>query len=369
MSDSKDTNYELQTDAIREIPAPDLNYGPPVPHNYRPRIALVGCGGISEKHLEAYARQEYPVVALCDVQRERAESRRDLYCPGARIYTDYRQMLEKESDVEVVDAALHPAHRGAVIRAALEAGRHVLSQKPFVLDLNEGQALVDMAEERGLKLAVNQNGRWAPYVRYAAAILASGHLGDLQSVAITLRWDHRWTKGTPFEKVYHLMFFDFGIHWFDMATLFFKERKPQRVMAAVNRAPGQDMEPPLLAHASAIYPEGQASFVFDGATGFGPGEFLLLTGTRGTLEAQGPVCKAHQLRIFTEAGVASPRLTGDWFTEGFAGAMGELLCAVEQKREPENSARRNLDSLRLCFAAIRSADTGNPQDPASVRSP
>jgi hypothetical protein len=57
--------------------------------------------------------------------------------------------------------------------------------------------------------------------------------------------------------------------------------------------------------------------------------------------------------------VARPLLTGSWFNDGFAGAMGELLCAIEDGREPLNSARGNLLSLKLCQAALRSAQMGS----------
>jgi len=53
-----------------------------------------------------------------------------------------------------------------------------------------------------------------------------------------------------------------------------------------------------------------------------------------------------------------PELRGTWFNDGFAGAMGELLSAIEQDREPLNSAPGNLLSLRLCLAAVRSSRTG-----------
>jgi glucose-fructose oxidoreductase len=55
-----------------------------------------------------------------------------------------------------------------------------------------------------------------------------------------------------------------------------------------------------------------------------------------------------------------PLLTGSWFNDGFAGAMGELLCAIEDGCEPLNSARGNLLSLQLCQAAVRSVRTGGP---------
>jgi hypothetical protein len=60
-------------------------------------------------------------------------------------------------------------------------------------------------------------------------------------------------------------------------------------------------------------------------------------------------------------------LEGAWFTDGFHGTMGELLCAVEEQREPLNSARENLKSLALCFAAIASASEGKPKIPGKVR--
>jgi predicted dehydrogenase len=71
--------------------------------------------------------------------------------------------------------------------------------------------------------------------------------------------------------------------------------------------------------------------------------------------------------LHTEHGHASPQLEGTWFTSGFQGAMGELLCAIEEKREPSHSARGNLDTLALCFAALASANTGQPVKVGSIR--
>ena len=71
-----------------------------------------------------------------------------------------------------------------------------------------------------------------------------------------------------------------------------------------------------------------------------------------------PIYLGHQaVELFTEAGLARPLLTGSWFNDGFAGAMGELLCSIEDGREPLNSARGNLSSLKLCQAALRSVRT------------
>jgi predicted dehydrogenase len=96
-------------------------------------------------------------------------------------------------------------------------------------------------------------------------------------------------------------------------------------------------------------------------------EAISVTGSRGTIRACGAICGANDVTLFTKQGFAKPLLKGKWFNDGFCGAMAELLCAIEEDREPSNAARTNLDSLALCFAALESADTGRPQMPGKVR--
>lgn len=140
------------------VEAPDLPYRPQDPRRYSPGIGMIGCGAITKHHLLAYHAAGYSIVAFCDLDLERAAARRDEYYPQAAIYSDYRKLLRRD-DVEVVDITTHPPQRVGLIRAALMAGKHVLSQKPFVLDLDVGERLADLADERGVLLAINQNGR------------------------------------------------------------------------------------------------------------------------------------------------------------------------------------------------------------------
>jgi predicted dehydrogenase len=101
-------------------------------------MALVGCGGITKWHLTAYRSAGYNVVAFCDVDRARARLRRDEFYPEALATDDLQQVLSRD-DIEVVDIATHPPERPALVEAALRAGKHVLSQKPFVIDLDVGE--------------------------------------------------------------------------------------------------------------------------------------------------------------------------------------------------------------------------------------
>lgn len=348
------------------IAAPRLPYEPQDPKRYRPKIGLIGCGGISEYHLQAYKQAGYDVAALCDRHPDRVDARRREYFPKAAIYTDYRDLLRK-NDIEVVDITTHPRDRVEQIEQALRAGKHVLSQKPFVLDLSQGERLADLADRKGLKLAVNQNGRWAPHFSYIRQAVGRKLIGNVSGVQMAVHWSHDWVAGTKFDAIRQLVLYDFGIHWFDLVTAFMGGRRAERVYASTTRAKGQKARPPLLAQAVIEYDGAQASIVFDGFAQFGPQDDTNVTGSAGSIASTGPDLARQKVTLYTKRGQSSPRLRGTWFPGGFHGAMGELLCAIEEKREPSNGARANLESLALCFAATRAADTGRPQKPGNIR--
>ena len=144
--------YDSAIMSAKTVAAPDLPYRPRDPRSFRPGIALVGCGDITKHHLAAYRAAGYRGVARCDLDETRAIERGEQYFPEAEIYTNYHDVLRRD-DVEVVDVATHPPGRPAIVEACLHAGRHVLSQKPFVLDLDVGRRLADLADERGVRLA------------------------------------------------------------------------------------------------------------------------------------------------------------------------------------------------------------------------
>ena len=340
-----------------EIAAPALEYRPLKPANLSAGIGLIGCGGITQTHLQAYKNAGFNVVALCSRTPEKAEARRAEFFPHASVLTDPRELLARE-DVLVVDIATHPDVRPPLIEAALKAGKHVLSQKPLALDLATARRLADLAEASDRRLAVNQNGRWAPHFAWMRAAVDAGLVGEVSSVDFTVHWDHHWVLGTAFEEVPHLLLFDFAIHWFDMAVAFFGVQPARRVYAAESRSSSQRARPPFLAHACVEFDGGQGTLAFNADCTFGQEDRTTVIGSRGTLRSAGPSLTDQRVILHTEHGVAIPELTGKWFPDGFQGAMAELLCAIEERREPLNSARANLGSLALCFAAIESAETG-----------
>ena len=365
MTETDIDTYALASTEAEAIAAPELDYRPPRPAAYAPRIALVGAGGIAGAHLDAYRKAGFDVAAICNQTLSRAEARRDEFFPDA-VATDRFEDVLDDASIEVFDITPHPADRLPLIEAALKAGKHVLSQKPFVLDLDTGEQLVRLAADHGVRLAVNQNGRWAPHMAYMREAVRTGLIGELLSCHINIHWDHSWIKGTPFEQIDDLVLYDFAIHWFDFLCSLAGDRV-QSVFATTARAAGQDVAPPLLAQCLVRLEKGQATLVFDAATPFGPRDTTFIAGTEGSLMSQGPSLGEQQVTLTTSAGQARPQLDGTWFNDGFAGTMGELLCAIEQQREPQNDAAGNLESLALAFSAIQSAHTGAEVDLFEVR--
>ena len=107
--------------------------------------------------------------------------------------------------------------------------------------------------------------------------------------------------------------------------------------------------------------------MFDAAVKFGQLDETYVAGTLGSIHSRGESIQSQRLEMHTPAGVWCPKLSGSWFPDGLGGTMGELLLAIEERRECSIAASNNLTSLAVCFAALASADSGMPVVPGSIR--
>jgi predicted dehydrogenase len=285
--------------------------------------------------------------------------RRDEY-PDAKVFTDHASVEARRRQSSTSQRTPKFARRSL---RTVWGEKAVLSQKPFVLDLDEGERLAALAEKKGVLLAVNQNARWAPHFSYIREAVKAGLIGEVASVHCGVHWDHSWVRGTAFERVYHLILYDFAIHWFDLLATLMGEQRATRVFASTVKSPSQDIMPALLGQAAIEYASTQATLVFDGHAQHGPQDDVYVAGTLGTLRSYGPSVNRQTVELIREGGAYQPTLVGSWFPDGFHGTMGELLCAIEERREPTHSARANLRSRG--FAAVASG-WHEPVEPGRV---
>jgi predicted dehydrogenase len=352
----------------RLMELPRVDFRPTFPEGKRAGIGIVGCGGIvRSSHLPSYRRYGQRVVGVYDPRPEATDGVCDAF--GVQAVFDELDELLAHPDVEVVDVATHPAVRPELVRRAFAAGKHVLAQKPLALDLATARALVEEGERLGLKLAVNQNGRWSPAWRAATLLLGKGAIGDVVAVTHLYHHDYFFTLGTVFDEIEHLVLYDYSVHWFDITRCWLEEKTAAAVRAREYRTPTQPAEStqPWGAWATIDYHDGSSAVIrsVGCAATTRPRKLFWIHGSEGTI--RGSVLGAGNLpgheQLEVERGARTDRvgLDGTWHTQGFAGTMGELLTAIAEDREPYNSARHNLLSLELTLAACRSAEEdGSP---------
>ncbi|HNQ90670.1 MAG TPA: Gfo/Idh/MocA family oxidoreductase, partial [Verrucomicrobiota bacterium] len=147
--------------------------------NDKLNIAGIGVGGMGAANLEALASQN--IVALCDVDPDYASPTLKKY-PQARVWADYRQMLEQQKDIEAVMIAT-PDHTHAVISmAAMRAGKHVYCQKPLTHDVYEARRLAQVAKETGVATQMGNQGHSAEGIRSVCEWIWDGAIGEIQTV-------------------------------------------------------------------------------------------------------------------------------------------------------------------------------------------
>lgn len=142
-------------------------------------IAGIGVGGMGAGNLENLKSQN--IVALCDVDHEYAAPTFKKY-PNARVWSDYREMLEKQKDIDAVVIAT-PDHTHAVIAmAAMRAGKHVYLQKPLTHDIYEARALALAAAQHRVITQMGNQGHSAEGVRTICEWIWDGAIGEVREV-------------------------------------------------------------------------------------------------------------------------------------------------------------------------------------------
>lgn len=145
----------------------------------RLHVALIGAGSIArEQHLPAWTKvPDATVVAVADPSPAALAAAAEEFSIG-RCVSDYRELLDNPS-INVVDVCVPSALHASVSIAALQAGKHVLCQKPMATSRADAQAMLDAARSAGKKLMIGQHIRFEPSVRQLCSYLAKHPPGEI----------------------------------------------------------------------------------------------------------------------------------------------------------------------------------------------
>jgi predicted dehydrogenase len=365
---------------LDEVAGLDLRPPPltmPIPTRHR--IGMVGFGRIVHGSiLPAYRSAGLSVVAAADPDPAARECARSVW-GIEHVFADYREMLDAVPldvvDVNIRwDVGLSPTRVEAVERAAAR-GIHVLIAKPLAETWPQCRAIVQAARAGGVRLAVNQNSRYAPAFHGCRQLVRAGALGPLISATINYHSALGRQHTLEFDAVH-----DVSVHAVDVLLSWF-ETTPVQVFAHRSRRV-EDIGSVLAA--TFVFADGaNATLLYDFATRHrrswefvAVGEVASADGYQD-VELPGP---SRLLRSTLRYGPHATRglalelpLPYTYSPEAFLATMVDLLQSVESGREPWASGADNLRTMATLFALERSIREGVPvpveSDPVAVGEP
>jgi UDP-N-acetyl-2-amino-2-deoxyglucuronate dehydrogenase len=159
------------------------------------RFAIIGCGRISKWHVEAVAKNndEAVLVATCDIIEEKAVEKANIYkgfFPEAdvKIYTDYKEMLDKE-EIDVVTIATESGYHPEIAIYCMNKGKHVIVEKPMALSTKDADMMIETAKKNNVKLCVSHQNRFNPPIQMLRRAVEEGRFGKLVNGMASIRWN------------------------------------------------------------------------------------------------------------------------------------------------------------------------------------
>jgi predicted dehydrogenase len=327
------------------------------------RLVQVGMGRWGENWSTRVIQQSKDVeLAACvDLDAGRLEQARQLLnLPAERYFLTLESALASvEADAVLITASL-PAHVPLALES-LNAGKHVLVEKPFAPTVAEAQQVVETAAQRSRVLMISQNYRFFPAVRAVTALVREGTLGSIGTVSIDFRRYKNATgpQGKPYYQVWQPLLVDMAIHHFDLMRVVLGQEPSQITCQAWNPPWSKFVGPAAAA----------ATITFDGGA---------VVSYRGSWVSPGPkTCWSGEWRVECTGGeivwtsrddTASDQVTVRplgkrtrrvklpeiWLTDR-RGSLQAFVQAVQTGQQPECSGGDNLHSLALMCAAVESA--------------
>jgi hypothetical protein len=361
----------------------DLRHLPDLPKDRTPGIGCVGAGFImADCHLVAYRAAGFNPVAIASADPAKARAVAERH-GIARAYGHYRELLADER-VRVLDIAVPPDVQVDVIREAVKHAprlRGILAQKPLGVNYAQAVEVVRMCRDAGVVLAVNQNMRWDQSIRACKDALSRGYLGEPVLATIDMRAVPHWMPWQ--QRLGWVTLRIMSIHHLDAFRYLFGE--PRRVFASTRPDPRTA--------AKFHHEDGICLYVLEYDSGLrcsstddvfaGPDGAETDIGIRWRVEGTGGLARgtigwpSYPRRTpstidFTttreRCGWFRPRWDEVWFPDAFSGPMGELLLALEERRQPSISGEDNLRTMALVEACYASAREHRAVEPEEVTS-
>jgi len=306
------------------------------------RVAVIGCGAWGTQHARVYQELDSTeLAAVCDLDEARAKTVADRY--GVDAYTEYGRLLERR-DVEAVSICTPTVTHAEVALWAIEAGKHILIEKPMTNLVSEAEEVIRAAEKAGVKLMVGFVERFNPAVRKTVELIKAGEIGEV-ILAHVRRVSRRPDRVGDVGIVK-----DLAIHDIDVVCQLFED--PVSEVYAIVGSIAHKFED----YADILFRFGGGRSAFIETNWLTPRKVrrLVVTGTEGLINVE-----YITQRISIEKGteVKEPLLET---REPLKIELERFSRSIQNDEPPSPSGEEGLRALSLCEAVLRSAETNRP---------
>ena len=338
------------------------------------KYALIGCGRIAVNHIKAIVNNGLELVAVCDLVPEHIDIlfEKTGYTGTPARYTDYRQMPSEHPELELAAIATDSGVHAEIALACLDAGLHVIVEKPMAMSMADADRIIDRARETGRKVAVCHQNRFNLAVQRMRTALDQGRFGRLSHGSVHVRWNRnrayyeqapwrgrwasdggalmnqcihgidllRWMMGDEVEEVYgqtRQQFHDYlECEDIGMAVLKFRNGAIATIEGTVN-----------------VYPKNLE-------------ETLYLFGETGTVKLGGTSCNNIDVWDFADEDPDDDlsrglkEATSNVYGNGHTSLYADMIEAINDDRPPYVDAEAGRRALEVVLAIYRSQLTGLP---------
>ncbi len=325
------------------------------------RVIVVGAGGIAGAWLPHVVSEGLDVVAVVDLKRENAERRIDEFkLSGARAMSDLHEALAERRADFLIDLTIPEAH-AKVTCAAMEAGLHVVGEKPMAANLDDARRMVETSRRTGKMYMVSQSRRWDANHESIRQTIASGRLGRITEMHCDFFIGAHF--GGFRDAMESPLILDMAIHQFDLARMFLggdaesvwcEEFNPSGSWYA-----GDASAMAVFRMADGVRFGFRGSWCAEGCHTSWNGNWRII-GTAGTLVyAQDESPRGEVVGDRSQAKFNLPLRSLDVEIAevkkpGMHGGLDEMLRFLRTGKIPQTECAKNFNSLAMVHAAMRS---------------
>ncbi len=169
------------------------------------RVAILGCGRISYKHVEALINnfEHAELVAVCDLIIERAASRKEQYLKAfsdgkVELFADYKEMLTR-TEIDVVAIATESGYHAEHALYCIEHDKHVLIEKPMALSTQDALKIIEAGKNKNIKICISHQNRFNPPIQKLRRAIEEGRFGKIINGTARILWtrDENYYKQAP----------------------------------------------------------------------------------------------------------------------------------------------------------------------------